>query len=168
MRAARGILIALGLALMGVAGLVLLADVPPERYLGIAVWVGAAIVVHDGVVAPITVAAGLGAARALDRVGRRGIAVAQGALFVGATLTAIALPAIIASARGNANPTVLVGSYAFSLVVVWAVLIAVATAAVGRPSARAVKRHRLQGAEAATDTAAGAGTTPDEGEARTK
>ena len=161
MRAARGILIGLGLMMMAVGGLVLLADVPPERYFGIAVWVGAAIVVHDGVIAPITVAVGLGAGRVRARVGRRGIAIAQGALLVGAILTAIALPAIIASARGNANSTVLVGSYALSLAVAWAALIAVAAAAVWRSAARKVGKRASQGADAATGAA-------DDGTSRTK
>lgn len=166
MRAARGILVALGLALTGVGGLVLLADVPPERYLGIAMWVGAAIVLHDGVIAPITVAVGLGAGRVRARVGRRGIAIAQGALLVGAILTAIALPAIIASARGNANPTVLVGSYALALGVTWAILIAVAGAAVWWSAARVAVKRTTQGADAAADTASA--DTADDGTSRTK
>ena len=175
MRAARGILIALGLALMGVGGLVLLADVPPERYLGIAVWVGAAIVVHDGVIAPITVAVGLAAGRVRARVGRRGIAIAQGALLVGAILTAISLSAMIASARGTANPTVLVGSYAVSLAVAWAVLIAVAAGAVWWSVARVAAERTPQGEDAAAGAAADTASTgtaspaaADDGTSRTK
>lgn len=167
MTAARGILIALGLALTGFGGLVLLANVPPERYLGIAVWVGAAIVLHDAVIAPVTVAAGLGAARARGRVGGRGIAVAQGALLIGAILTAISLPAIIASARGNANPTVLVGSYALSLAVAWALLIGVAAIAVWRSAARVRSIPQPEtGQDAVVDADAAAGD--DSGTTRTK
>ncbi|GGJ84973.1 hypothetical protein GCM10011372_24100 [Agromyces bauzanensis] len=125
------LLVAAGLGLVGVGGLVLLDEVPPERWLGIAVWVGSAIVLHDGVVAPVAVAVGLGAARVRERIGRTGVAVAQAALLVGAVLTAIALPAIISQARGNANPTILLGSYGVSLAVAWAVLAAVAAVAVG-------------------------------------
>ncbi|GAA1835074.1 hypothetical protein [Agromyces salentinus] len=148
MRLARGILIALGVGLTAIGGIVLLVDVPPERYLGIATWVGAAIVLHDGVVAPVVVAVGLGAARADRRLGRGPVAVVQGAMLVGAILTAIALPALIASLRGNANPTILVGSYASSLAVAWAlVAITVAVAAVAGvrraspSSARAARRN---------------------------
>jgi hypothetical protein len=129
MTALRGILIALGLGLLAVGAVVLLADVPPDRYFGIAVWVGMAIVLHDGVLAPVVVVIGLGAARFRDRFGRRGVAVAQGALLVGAILTAIALPAIIASARGNPNPTILNGSYVLALAIAWMLLITVAIVA---------------------------------------
>lgn len=136
MRAARVLLVATGLGLLGVGGLVLLADVPPSRWPGIAVWVGAAIVLHDAVVAPVTVAVGLGAGRVRDRIGRPGVAVAQAALLVGAVLTAVAVPAIIAQARGSANPTILVGRYAWSLAVAWAVLLAAAAVAVVWSAAR--------------------------------
>lgn len=170
MRAVRGILIAVGLAFAGVGGLVLLADVPPERYLGIAAWVGAAIVLHDAVIAPVAVTVGLGAARARGRVGGRGVAVAQGALLVGAILTVIALPAIIASARGNANPTVLVGSYALSLAVAWALLVGVAAIAAWRSAARMRRVPQPPaGQGSAVDADAAADDADDDtGTARTK
>ena len=168
MSAARGILIGLGLGLVGAGGFVLLTEVPPDRYLGIVVWVGAAIVVHDAVIAPIAVAIGLGAARARRRVGRRGIAVAQGALLVGAILTAIALPAIIASTRGNPNPTILVGSYAWSLALAWAVLATVAAVALWRSGASARTVGSPQGAGATADTGTESATDDGTGTARTK
>lgn len=129
MTALRGILIALGLGLLAVGAVVMLDDVPPDRYFGIAVWVGTAIVLHDGILAPVVVIIGLGAARYRDRFGRRGVAVAQGALLVGAILTTIALPAIIASARGNPNPTILDGSYVLALAITWMLLATVAIVA---------------------------------------
>lgn len=129
MRAARGILIALGVGLAAVGGFLVLADIDPSRWLGIVVWVGAAILLHDGIVAPVVVAFGLGAARVRRRFGDRGIAIAQGALVVGAVLTAITVPALVASTIGNANPTILVGSYGIALAIIWGVLIAVAAIA---------------------------------------
>lgn len=146
MRTARVLLVAAGLGLVGVGGLVLLADVPPSRWLGIAAWVGAAIVLHDGVVAPVAVAIGLGAARVRERIGRPGVAVAQAALLVGAVLTAIALPAIISQARGNANPTILVGSYLPALAAAWAVLGLVAAVAVAWSAARRRAAIHAEGA----------------------
>ncbi|GAA1779559.1 hypothetical protein [Agromyces lapidis] len=143
--AARVLLVAAGLVFVGVGGAVMLTEVPPERYLGIAVWVGAAIVVHDAVIAPVVVAVGLGAGAVRDRLGRRAVAVGQGALLVGAVLTAIALPAIIAQERGNANPTVLVGSYALVIVIVWAVVAAVLLAVTSPAIGRMLRRARRAG-----------------------
>ncbi|MGR0219035.1 hypothetical protein [Agromyces sp. ZXT2-6] len=141
MRAARGILIAAGLGLAAFGGFLLLTEVAPSRWLGVAVWVGAAILLHDGVVAPVVVAVGLGAAQVRERfgLGDRGVAVAQGALLVGAILTAVAVPALVASTLGNPNPTILVGSYGIALAVIWAVLIVVAGIAL-RVSRTAVRR----------------------------
>lgn len=138
MRAARGTLIAVGLAGLAMGGFVLLTEVAPSRYLGIAVWVGAAILLHDGVVAPLVVAAGLGTSRLAGRVSRRRTAVAQGALLVGAVLTVIATPAIISSTLGNPNDTILVGAYGISLAAVWAIVLVVAFVALRPPAARPV------------------------------
>lgn len=129
MRTARTALVGIGLGLAAFGGFLVLTDIDPSRWLGIVVWVGAAILLHDGVVAPVVVAVGLGAERVRGRVGDRGVAVAQGALVVGAILTAITVPALVASTLGNPNPTILVGSYGVALAVIWAVLLAVAVIA---------------------------------------
>jgi hypothetical protein len=131
MRAARGILIAVGLGLAAFGGFLVLTEIAPSRWLGIAVWVGAAILLHDGVLAPVVVAFGLGTARVRERFGfgDRGVAVAQGALLVGAVLTLITVPALVASMLGSPNPTILVGAYGVALAVIWAVLIVVAAIA---------------------------------------
>ncbi|MRX44067.1 hypothetical protein [Agromyces kandeliae] len=131
MRAARTALVGVGLGLAAFGAFLVLTEIAPSRWLGIAVWVGAAILLHDGVVAPVVVAVGLGAARVRTRVGDRGVAVAQAALVVGAILTAITVPALVASMIGNPNPTILVGSYGVALAVIWAVLLAVAGIALG-------------------------------------
>jgi len=128
-RTARTALVGIGLGLAAFGGFLVLTDIDPSRWLGIVVWVGAAILLHDGVVAPVVVAVGLGAERVRGRVGDRGVAVAQGALVVGAILTAITVPALVASTLGNPNPTILVGSYGVALAVIWAVLLAVAVIA---------------------------------------
>ncbi|GAA1057711.1 hypothetical protein GCM10017608_01130 [Agromyces luteolus] len=139
MRAARGLLIAVGLGLAAYGGFLVLTEIDPSQWIGIAVWVGAAILLHDGVVAPVVVAVGLGAASVRGRVGDRGVAIAQGALVVGAILTAITVPALVASTLGNPNPTILVGSYGIALAVIWAVLLALAAIAL-RASRIAVVR----------------------------
>lgn len=144
MRTARGTLIAVGLGLLGVGAVLLLTEVAPSRWPGVAVWVGAAILLHDGVVAPVVVAFGLGTARVRDRLGlgTRGIAVAQGALLVGAILTAITIPALIASTLDNPNPTILVGAYGAALAVIWVVLAAVAAIALGASRTAVLRTER--------------------------
>ncbi|GAA1507177.1 hypothetical protein BJ978_000814 [Agromyces terreus] len=157
MRAARATLIVLGLAGLATGSFVLLTDVAPPQYPGVVLWVLGAIVVHDGVIAPLAVAVGLGAARAKGVIGGRGIAVAQAALLVGAVLTVIAVPAIVASAIGPRNPTVLVGTYALSLAVAWAlvlvtagVALAVGASTTGR-SPRGARGRAAQPAEPGAD-----------------
>ncbi|WP_353815281.1 hypothetical protein [Agromyces sp. SYSU T00266] len=142
MRAARIAVIGVGLGLAAFGGFLVLTEISPSRWLGIMVWVGAAILLHDGVVAPVVVAVGLGAARVRARVGDRGVAVAQGALVVGAVLTAITVPALVASTLGTPNPTILVGSYGIALAVIWAVLLAVAAIALRVSRTRLLRAER--------------------------
>lgn len=128
MRAARLTLIGLGLVLMAVGGFFFLQDVAPARYPGVVIWVLGAIVLHDGIIAPIAVAVGLGATRNAHRLGRRTVTILQALLVVGAVLTALAIPGLIAVARGSANATLAIGPYALGLGSVWAVLGAAAAA----------------------------------------
>ena len=85
--------IALGVAgglllAFGVFRLVTTLDHPD--LLALAVWLAVAIVLHDGVIAPATVGAGVLLTRVPPRVRRY----VQGALIVGALITVIALPLI--------------------------------------------------------------------------
>lgn len=129
-------LIAVGLGLMGMGGLLLFIDVPPEKYLGIVTWIVVALVIHDGVIAPIVVAIGLGAVRLRVRIagpgrpGRVAFAIAQGALLTGAVLTIVTIPALVSKALGARNPTVLLGEYALALAIVWVIVAVVATGAI--------------------------------------
>ncbi|MFE6905595.1 hypothetical protein [Streptomyces erythrochromogenes] len=68
----------------------------------IAVWLGGAVVVHDGFVAPLVFA--VAAVAAAGGLRLRGVP--RAALIVAGSLTAIALPALLRPG-GTANPTVL-------------------------------------------------------------
>lgn len=124
-RVARIVLIGLGAVLIGIAGGLLVAQVPSRQWLGLAIWLGAAIVLHDGIFAPLV----LVGSRVLRRAGRRlswaAVAVVQIALVVGAALTFVAFPGIRAQQLGARNPTILVFDYAVNLGLAWAVLGAV-------------------------------------------
>ncbi len=108
--------IAAGVVVIGLGGVVLLLDVDPARYVGIALWFAGALVLHDAVVAPIV----LGVHLLLRRVGRRipiaVLLILQGALAVAAMVTAIAVPQILKRGIGSANATILPLDYAGHLV----------------------------------------------------
>jgi hypothetical protein len=142
MRLARIVLVAFGVAFCAVGAVFLLQDVAVTRWSGILVWMAAAIVLHDGILAPILVAIGLGAGARASRLGRRTVRVLQGLLVIGATATIAATPGLIAVARGSVNDTISVGPYALALGVVWTVLgvIAAVTFVVGRHRAAALSR----------------------------
>ncbi|CAN5285851.1 hypothetical protein BH11ACT5_BH11ACT5_10260 [soil metagenome] len=120
-------LIAFGIALLLVGGVVLLMDVKPERYLGIAVWFLGALILHDGIAAMVV----FGVSIVMRRVGRRiplpVIAIVQGSLVIGAIVTAIVVPEILKKNIGSANPTILPLDYGMHLALFYAGL-AVATA----------------------------------------
>lgn len=128
MRFARITLSALGIGLVAVGAWSALTSLGAAQLVGLAVWLAAAVVVHDGVVGPATaVTSGL-----VDRVGWRLRAGARAVVRVGLTVAAllclIAVPAIVAQSLGNPNPTVLPGPHAARLSWVLA-LIALATVA---------------------------------------
>lgn len=119
MRAARIVVIALGAILVGVGGGALVAGVPPRQWVGILLWMGGAVVLHDAVFAPLV----LVGSRILRRIGARvswvQVAIVQVALVVGAALTLIAVPGIVSKSLGARNPSVLVFAYAPTLAIAW-------------------------------------------------
>ncbi|MHC6231842.1 hypothetical protein ACX5I6_20110 [Arthrobacter sp. MMS24-T111] len=130
----RAVLGAAGLAAMGYALVGLLTNVPPAQLIGVASWLAAALVVHDGVLVPLTTLAGGGLSRLTYglRPAERGIV--RGALLVGAVVTLVAAPLIRAQQvlqptgpGSGVNDTVLQGDYGQALGAVWLAL-AVATA----------------------------------------
>ncbi|MFI1280858.1 hypothetical protein ACH4U5_08815 [Streptomyces sp. NPDC020858] len=90
---------AFGLMCAAWGGWLLLQQPEPWR---IAVWLGGAVVVHDGLVAPLVMAI----AALIAAVGPRLRGVPRGALIVAGSLTAIVLPPLLRPG-GVANPTVL-------------------------------------------------------------
>ncbi|MFF4426301.1 hypothetical protein ACFY04_36980 [Streptomyces sp. NPDC001549] len=89
-----------GLVCAAWGGYLLLQQPEPLR---IAAWLGGAVVVHDGLVAPVVMAI---AALVAAVAGPRLHGVMRGALIVAGSLTAIALPPLLRPG-GVANPTVL-------------------------------------------------------------
>ncbi|MYT33720.1 hypothetical protein [Streptomyces sp. MspMP-M5] len=118
-----------GLALMGV-GASSLPDVPDLR--DVVVWLGGALILHDAVIAPLVLLAGL----VLVRGWARGPV--RGALLVAGTLTAVALPVLLRPGP-KANSSVLPLDYPRNWLFM---LLTVATATALVLAARGFRRQR--------------------------
>ncbi|MFI5809131.1 hypothetical protein [Streptomyces sp. NPDC051561] len=114
----------LGVVLMGVGAVLVLGT---GDVVGVALWLGGAIVAHDALIAPVVLGVGLLLG------GLRAYGVVRGALLVAGCLTLVALPVLMR--RGTpANSSVLPLDYVQG----W--LIAVAAAALGAGAFQAVRK----------------------------
>ncbi|UKA64621.1 hypothetical protein [Arthrobacter sp. FW306-04-A] len=128
---------ALGVAALGYALFGFLVTVPLAQLIGVAAWLAVALLVHDGVLVPLTTLAGGGLSRLTYGLRPVQQGIVRVALLVGAVVTLVAAPLIPAqqvlqpSGPGSgANGTVLQGDYAQALGVFWLVLVVAAVAAV--------------------------------------
>lgn len=132
MRAVRLTLGALGLALLGVGAWHLLER--PGALISVALWAGVPVVVHDAVLAPLSVAAGRGGERWLP-AGVRGPVLTGAVVSLG--LAVVALGVLGEPGAEADNPSLLPRDYPLGLVsalaVVWA-LVALAVVLGRRPS----------------------------------
>ncbi|MBC7519159.1 MAG: hypothetical protein H7248_09855 [Microbacteriaceae bacterium] len=136
-------LITSGLMLLAVGGIALLRDVTPTSYLGIVLWFAAAIVVHDGIIAPLTFLVAL----LLRRIGRRiplaVVLISQGALVIGAVLGLIVVPEIHKKTLGTKSFSILPLDYAGNLTLFSiGLVLATALAIAGYFAYRAVARRQ--------------------------
>lgn len=115
---------------LGVAGGLLLAfgvfrlvtRLDTSDLLVLGVWLVAAVAIHDGLVAPITLGTGL----ALTRVPPRGRRYLQGALVVAALITVVALPLINRQGTQPASKAILLRDYSSNLALLLGLTAAVA------------------------------------------
>lgn len=128
----------LGWAVMayGAAGLVSAARRTMPREL--VLFVLGAAVIHDAVIAPVTILVGGGVIRRLVPAGWRPAVAA--AFVAGAPISLFAIPFIRGEGRNPGNPSVLPGNYARGLAVTVA-LLAVVAAAAYRPHRRRRRPH---------------------------
>lgn len=106
----------LGLVLIGI-GAWRVADQPDP--LGVLVWLAGAVVLHDGIIAPLVLAVGL------LLVGRHDRRVLRGALVVAGSLVLITLPLLVRPGEPP-NPSALPLPYGRNLVIVLAAVAVVA------------------------------------------
>jgi hypothetical protein len=146
MRATRIVLVAFGVLLLGVGGYALVLQVPSSNWLAIVLWFGGAILVHDGIIAPIVFGVSLAMRRAGTRIPWGVLAIVQAAIVVAAVFAAIVIPAALKKNIGTANPTLLPLDYAHNLVLFYGGLVAATAIAIaiyllasrGRRAARPV------------------------------
>ena len=124
LRAWRIGLIALGLAFFVVGGITLLNDVNPARYLGIAIWLLGALVIHDGIISFVVFGTNIVTRKTGGRlrIPLPALLIVQGALVVAGIMTLVVVPAMLKKSIGTANPTLLPLDYGLHLVVFYAVL----------------------------------------------
>ncbi len=92
------------------------------HYLGLVIWLGGAIVLHDVVLVPLVILLRAGLHRVGSELPRGGIGLIQAGFVVGAVLTLITAPEIYAQSLGSRNATVLPSEYGPRLVATWIVI----------------------------------------------
>lgn len=125
MRATRGVLVGAGVA-MGLWGLWLMRDFTGSQLISTGTWLAGGILLHDAVLAPVTVGLGFLAARLLPGHFR---AVAGVTFLLWATLTVTFFPVLSGQGGKAGNDTILGRPYFLSWVVLTLILAAIAAVA---------------------------------------
>ncbi|QQD75594.1 hypothetical protein I8920_12315 [Curtobacterium sp. YC1] len=128
MRAARIVLAVIGVLVIAFGAFVLVTSVSPNRIGGLAVWLLGAVVLHDAVLSPFVVGAGLLLRRAGRTLRASVLVVVQAAIVLGSVLALVVLPEIEAKDQGPKNPTVLPFDYGTRLLLVEGALLLVVVA----------------------------------------
>lgn len=113
---------AVGVAVVCYGIVVVVRTVPWTSYLGIAVWLAGAVILHDAVLVPAVSVLRAAAHRAGKRLPDTALGVLTGGFVVGGVLSLVALPELWAQHLGPLNPSVLPGAYGQALVVTWVVV----------------------------------------------
>lgn len=117
----------LGAIAIGILGLPTQLEV--KQLIGLASWLAAALVLHDGMLVPLSHLLGMGLRRFSYGLRPASAAVIRTALLVGAVLTLIGIPLLKAQQVAK-NLTVLQDDYTLNLIRCWIGLAVLATAAV--------------------------------------
>jgi hypothetical protein len=121
----RVVLGAFGIAMLVLGAVVLLQEVEPTNYVGILIWFVGALVIHDGILAPIIFGISLLMRKAGTRIPFVVLAIVQGALVLAAITTALFLPEAIKKHKGTNSSSILPLDYGTHLVGFYAVLVVV-------------------------------------------
>ena len=140
MKIARIILIAIGLAGLLLGSVIMVQKERPEQIVGVIVWIGAAIIVHDGILSPLLLLLDVWLRRAGRRIPFAVLAIIQGGVVVGAIMSLLVLPEIYKKSLGTKNSTILPLDYGLNLALFWVVVAALTAAACALYVARARRR----------------------------
>jgi hypothetical protein len=132
-------LIGVGLLLLAIGGLVLVMDVAAKNYPGLLIWFVGALVLHDGILAPIIFGVSLLLRRAGKRIPFVVLLIIQGAVVVAAITTLLVFPEIMKQGIGTGNATLLPLNYGAGLIGLY-VGLAIVTAGVVAVYLRVGKR----------------------------
>ena len=121
MERSRRALGAAGVLLLGFGVLRLLTDVPVSDLVVLGLWLVAAVVIHDLVVAPLTVGVGV----ALTRLPARGRRYVQSGLIAAALVTVVAVPLIVRQDTQPPAESILVRDYGAGLALLLGLVAAV-------------------------------------------
>jgi len=124
-KAARIVLVVIGVLVIAFGAYVLVTSVKPNRIGGLGVWLLAAVVLHDAVLSPFVVGAGLLLRRAGRSLRAWVLVVVQAAIVLGSVLALVVLPEIAAKDHVQKNPTVLPFDYGTRLLLVEGALVVV-------------------------------------------
>ncbi|MDN4640626.1 hypothetical protein QCD70_10265 [Agreia sp. PsM10] len=134
-------LIAIGLAGLFAGAVILVQKERPDQILGVIVWIGAAIIVHDGILSPLLLVIDVWMRRTGRRIPFGVLAIIQGGVVVGAIMSLLVLPEIYKKSIGTKNPTILPLDYGLNLALFWAA-VALLTAAACALYLRRARRRR--------------------------
>ena len=134
---------ALGLLGIGVGIFGLPTPLEVSQLIGLAGWLAASLVLHDGILVPLSHLFGFGLRRLSYGLQPESAAVVRTALLIGAVLTLVGLPLLKAQQVAK-NVSVLQDDYLLSLVLFWAglVLAAAVTVLLLERRARRARRDR--------------------------
>ncbi|KQV74214.1 hypothetical protein ASC61_03885 [Aeromicrobium sp. Root344] len=137
MRLVRALLLLTGVG-FGLWGVWLMRDFTSEQLVSMGTWLAGGVILHDAVIAPVTVVLGVVAARLLPGRTR---SVAAIAFLVWATLTVAFLNVLSGQGGKPDNDTVLHRPYGLSWIVLTLVIAAIAAAVAYRRRPTAVQRR---------------------------
>jgi hypothetical protein len=123
MRVVRGLLLLIGVG-FGLWGLWLMRDFTSEQLVSMLTWLAGGVILHDVILAPLTVVLGVAAVRLLPGHFRAGTGIA---FLVWATLTVVFFPVLSGEGGKPDNSTILNRPYLLSWIVLTVVIAAAAT-----------------------------------------
>ncbi|XAS63793.1 hypothetical protein ACOM2C_01390 [Pseudarthrobacter sp. So.54] len=127
--ASRAVLGVAGVAILGYGLLELPTQLGAGQLMGLLTWMAVAILIHDGVLVPLSTLAGAGLTRAGAKLQPTSAAILRGALLLGAVVTLVV--GILMKAQSVAQSvTVLEADYAMNLLWFWVFLVLVSGAVI--------------------------------------